>query len=328
MTAAELGHVIETAWAAHLTRSQAAPTKRPYVYASSWRVCDRRMVLELTHGDQLPAWDAETLAKFARGRDRERDILADLARIGRDAEPPFDLTSQQQRFELTDRKGRVVIVGKVDARLKVDGHEAPLEVKAWSPNLVARVERFDDLFDGTWTRAGAYQLLAYLYGASEPYGFMVLDRAGIPAVLPVDLDSHLERVEAFLSRAEGAMNHRDNGTLPDYLDGDAAECQRCPFYGAACNPPLTSGAAVILTDPDLEAALERREALKDAAREYDAVDGEVKKRLRGVERGIVGAFSVEGKWGKSTKLELPDDVRAQYTKVDPRGRFTLTITKL
>lgn len=288
------------------------------------------MVLELTVCDQLPPHPAEVLAKFRRGDDRERDLLIDLTRIGREADPPFSVYGQQQRFALNDRKGRVAISGKVDARLRLDAGagDPPIEVKAWAPTLTDRITTFADLFENPWTRSGAHQLLAYLYGSGEPFGFLLLDRSGLPLLLPVELDPHLDRMEDFLTRAEHALDHRAAGTLPDFLVGDAAECQRCPFYGGHCNPPLSHPGTQVLTDPELEALLERREAVRAAGQEYDRLDREVKARLRGVESGVAGAFAIQGKYGKQSRLELPEAIRRQHTIVDPRGRFTLEITKV
>lgn len=328
---AALAAAIERAWVAHLERGRRASSPHPTVYASAYRRCVRRMTLELTEPDHLPPFSADTLARFRRGEDRERDLLVDLMRVGREAEPPFDVVGAQQRFELRDRKGRVAISGKVDARLRVgdDRHaSAPLEVKAWAPSLVDRIERFEDLFGNPWTRGGGYQLLSYLYGSGEPFGFLLLDRSGLPLLLPVTLVEHLDRMEDFLTRAELAIDHAQAGTVPDFLAGDVAECHRCPFFGSRCNPPLSSEGVTVLTDPELEQLLERREALREAGREFDRVDREVKARLRGIEAAVAGAFSIEGTWGKGTKLDLPEDVRKRYTVTDPKGRFTLEITKL
>lgn len=318
---------ITEAWAAHLARGARPQSAHPYVYASSWRACERRMVLEMTQPEALPPWKPEVLAKFRRGDDRERDLLADLTRVGRDAEPAFSVVGQQERFELRDHKSRVAIVGKVDAQLKIAGATAPLEVKAWSPMMVDRIETFADLFDSPWTRPGAYQLLTYLYGAGVPFGFLLLDRSGIPALIPVELDPNLDRLEDFLARAERALDHRAAATLPDFYD-DAAECQRCPFYGAVCNPPLASVGAAVLNDPDLELALERRQALQAAGKEYERLDKDIKTQLRGVTQGVAGPFIIAGKWGKQSRIELPADLKTQYTVTDPKGRFTLEITKV
>ena len=327
----EIAGRIRDGWARFFEREKRLPARHSHVYASAHRVCTRRMVYEMTTPEAMPGFDADTLARFRRGDDRERDLLSDLARIGRDTDPAFQVVGQQEAFELRDRKGRVAIRGKVDARLKFDRatEPAPLEVKAWSPNIVQRIERFSDLFDNVWTRSGAYQLLAYLFGAGVPFGFLLLDRSGLPLVLPVELEPHLDRVEEFLTKAERALDHAADGTLPDYYTDDPNECRRCAFYGAVCTPPLLAGAgAQVLTDPELEAKLTRRAELEAAADEYDRLDKDVTARLRGVESGIAGAFHVTGVWGKQSRVELPDDLKKQYTKTDPKGRFTLTITRL
>jgi hypothetical protein len=319
--------VIGSAWGAYLARGARPQTPHPYVYASSWRPCLRRMVYDCEQPETLPPWPPEVLAKFRRGDDRERDLLADLQRIGRDAEPAFAVMAQQERFALKDHQSRTAIVGKVDARIEIAGVRAPLEVKAWSPFIVDRLETFADVFDNPWTCAGGYQLLSYLYGAGEPFGFLLLDRSGIPRLLPVELEPHLDRMEAFLSTAEDVLDHLAAGTLPDYHD-DPAECRRCVWFGHICNPPLSANVATVLTDPELEIMLEKREMLKSAAYEFRDLDDKVKKQLRGVEAGIAGHFSISGRWSKTTKLELPDDVKRQYSRVDPRGRFVLQIDKL
>lgn len=320
---------IQTALVRILERERRTPAAHPYVYASAARVCTKRMVHELIEPEKQPAYSTDTLARFRRGNDRERDLLIDLARVGREADPAFDVVAQQERFELRDRKGRVAIVGKVDARLKVHGTttSAPIEVKSWSPMIVDRLRTFDDVFDNPWTRAGGNQLLAYLYGSNEHFGFLLLDRSGLPLLLPVVLEHHLDRMETFLTNAETALDHVAAGTLPPYLVGDAAECQRCPFYGGTCNPPLAHAGAVVLDDPDLESLLEEWEAVRVQGQEFNRIDRKVKERLRGVEHGVCGPFAITGAWGKYTRVDVPADIKRQYTTVDPQGRFTLDIVK-
>ncbi len=319
---------IERAWGDHLARSARPQTPHPYAYASAYRVCDRRMVYEMTAPETLPPWPPEVLARFRRGDDRERDLLADLSRIGRDADPPFTIIGQQERFQLKDRKDRVAISGKVDARIQINGMRPPLEVKAWHPMMVDRIERFSDLFDNPWTRSGAHQLLSYLWGASEPFGFLLLDRSGIPKLLPVELDQHLDHMEDFLSRAERAIDHVQAETLPAFLEGDAAECKRCAWYGHTCNPPLVGRGAVVLTDPELIKRLARRDDLAAAAREFDRLDKAIKEELRGIEDGIAGPFVISGKYQKKTTVDIPPDIKKRYATTDPKGGFRLEIVRL
>jgi hypothetical protein len=323
-----IAETVQQAWAASLTRQRRAPVPHDHVYASAYRVCLRRMVYEMTVPDQQPSFSADVLAKFRRGEDRERDLLADLTRAGRDAEPPFTVIGQQEHFKLKDRKQRIAVTGKVDARLAIANLRPPIEVKAWSPQMTTRIETFEDVFENPWTRSGGYQLLSYLFGAGEPFGFLLLDRSGLPALLPVELEPHLERMEDFLARAEEAKDHVEAGTLPPFLEGDSAECRRCGFYGTACNPDLSSPGITVLTDPEIEALLERREAVKAAGKEFLDLDREIKARLRGIESGVAGPFHISGSWGKQSRLDLPVHLKKQYTVTDPKGRFTLDITRL
>jgi hypothetical protein len=320
---------IGRAWGAYLERDARPQSPHDVVYASAFRVCDRRMALDLTQPQSLPPWEPEQLARFRRGNDRERDLLSDLARVGRDADPSFTVIAQQEQFRLRDHRGRVAISGRVDARLDFgDGTRVPLEVKAWSPFLVDRIERFSDLFENPFTRSGAHQLLAYCYGAGVPVGLLLLDRSGLPKMLPVSLEENFDRVEEFLSKAERVLDYVARGELPPYLENDPDECRRCGFFGNVCNPPIDSGGVTkVLIDPALEAALERRAAIEKIGREYADLDDEIKKHLRGTTSAVIGKFSITGRWGKSSRLELPPALKTQYTKTDPRGRFTLEIVK-
>jgi hypothetical protein len=300
------------------------------------------MVMELVMPDQQVPFDVQALARFRRGNDRERDLLADLSRIGRNATPEFSIVGQQDSFKVKDRRGRQIISGKVDAFLKftnapIRTPPIPLEVKAWHSNIVDRLETFADVFEQPWTRSGGYQLLAYLYGQGLPLGFLVLDRSGLPKLLPVVLEENLDRMEEFLSKSESAVDHallwvgakedEKDAALPPFID-DPSECRRCPFYGAACNPPLSAPDVQIFTEPAFEAMLQRWHDLKEPGQEWKGLDERLKKQLRGLENGLAGAFALRGSWSKYSRLDLPEDVRKQYTVVDPKGKYHLEIVRL
>jgi hypothetical protein len=318
---------IQKAWTDFLERERIVPSPHRYVYASAYRECLLQMVRDMIEPGSVKPFEASVLANFRRGNDRERDITADLKRIGRLSDPPFEVIGEQERFELRDKKGRVAIVGKVDARLKFAGVSVPVEVKSWNPNTVARIHRFEDLFENRWTRAGAHQLLAYLFGANEPLGFLLLDRPGIPLLLPVELEANLDRLERFLQKAETALDHVEAGTLPGFTT-EAEECKYCPYMGRTCNPPITHQAADLIIDDELIQKLERREALSEAADEYDALDKSVKEQLRGVDVAIAGPYLLEGHWSKTTKYEIPENIKKQYAVTDLKGKFSLKIVRV
>jgi hypothetical protein len=301
----------------------------PTVYASARRVCDRRMYYELTEpGSQQPV-STDVLARFVRGNDRERDWTMNLTRAGRDAEPSFAVVEQQRTVEIRDRKGRRAISGRVDLHLKfADSLVVPVEMKAWSQYASDRVRSLDDVFESPWTSAAGYQLLAYQFATALPIGLLFLDRPGLPLILPCVLEHHYDRMESFIAAAERVLDAVEESVPPPYLEGDAAECNRCPFFGGTCNPPLMHDGMKVLTDPELEALLSRREELLDSGKEFEKLDAEVKARLRGTELAVAGPFAITGRWSKSSRLVLPPDLKQQFTETDPKGKFTLSITRV
>jgi hypothetical protein len=343
LTAGDIAEGIMGGWRRYLVAEEGRlPSSAPNVYASAYHDCTRHMALALVAGDRVAEWKPEQLANFRRGKDRERNLLADLSKIGRDSNPPFEMIGGQERFTLRDRRGRIVITGKVDCRLLLDRHaRPPVEVKSWHPNLTARIECFEDLLENRWTRSGAHQLLSYLYASNEEFGFLLLDRNGLPSLLPVVMnDANLDRMENFLNKATAAMDARELVEANGGLDEPGAEavlpafateaklCQSCKFFGTACNPPIAHQAAGVITDEVLIEAITAAAELKPAHARYESAWKIVKDRLRGVEQAIAPGFLVTGEWQKKTTYELPKAVKDQYKTVDPKGKFALEIIPL
>lgn len=344
MSAAELQqqfNIVETvmaAWERFIeAEERSTPSNRPYCYASGYEECERKLVLQMTHGDKVLPFPTETKAKFRRGKDRERNTIADLSMVGRYSSPQFEVIGQQKRFELKDHKGRIAIAGKVDLMLDFGRRQPqiPCELKDFHTNVTDRIFTFADVLQGKWTRKAARQLLCYLYGFGEPMGMLVFTRPGLPRLVPVWLEEHYDLVEGFLQKAERALDHKEAGTLPDYIN-DPAECKMCSFFGSICNPPIGSGeGAKIFTDPEDEQQLIRMIELEPAADEYLSLEKWAKDKFRGVEQGIAGSVFINGKWQRDTKYPLDaeakkriDAIKAPFKKVEDKGKFFLTVTKL
>ena len=314
---------------------------KPYIPANVWAGqfsnCARQLTLRMTKSHELPPFKPEQLARFRRGKDRARNVKSDLEQAGRNARPPFELIGAESRFELV-WNGLTVITGKVDWKTKfaIEGlPPVPTEYKSWSTMLTDRVNSFEDLFENRWTRKGAYQLLCYMWGSSSEFGLMVLDRPGLPKILPVSLfaneNANLARVEKFLDLASLAVDCKNAGMLPDYIK-DSAECKTCDFLGSHCTPPMLAGNGLhFIPDQELATALDRRGELQPAAKEFEHLDKEVKERLRGVELAAVGNWLIDGKFGKNTKTVVPPEHQAlfdSWKKTDPKGKFTLKFFNL
>lgn len=343
-TPAELARNISEGFRQYIeqTERRSRGGAREYVYASAWRACTRQMALEMLESDKLPEWSADTLANFRRGKDRERDLLADFTRAGRNSDPSFEVVGREERFELRDHKGRVCIVGKVDAQLKIGRSSHPLEVKSWNVNTVARIETFEDLFTNRWTRSGAHQILAYLLAKNEPLGFFLLDRNGLPLLLEVELEKHLHRIEDFLARAEIALDAVDwkrfpsdgRDMMPPYIK-DASECKYCGFYGSVCNPPSFSAGAELIVDESTVQMVERYAAMQEAGEEYETLDKAIKKKFRGTDMALVGSVLLEGRWKPGVRYDLSDEakekidaIKKPFATKDSKFAYSLKVTKL
>lgn len=317
-----------------------ADDARNYIYASSRRACRRRMVLEATHPSYFPDFDVDAKARFIRGEQREIDLRQALERVGQLCMPSFTVEGQQERITIHDRKGRKVIVGKIDCKIKWESRvKWPTEFKSWSPFITDKIFEFADLMRSPWTKSGAYQLLSYLYKFEEPYGLLVLDRPGLPRLIKVSLEDNIEMMEEFLQDATIAVDHIEAETLPGFID-DPEECKRCPLLGSHCNPPMSYDGADVITDEETIAKVERlaelEKGIADAGlEEYENLDTWAKKRFRGVTMAIAGKCLVQGKWQRDTKYSLTDEAKKQIEAIKKpfaekveKGKFFLTISKV
>lgn len=332
MTPAELTAIVEAAWRAETVANFPPPTAgqgpRDRVYASGFRDCTRAMALDLLHPEDATDFGEDGMERMLRGRERERSVSIRLVRAGERSNPPFRVANQEDRFVITDL-GREIISGRIDGRLFFE-HDRSLrpvfEIK--SGQAVANVRTLEDLDAGKWTRHYADQLLLYCYAQGEPLGMLVLDQPGGVRLITLALEDHIERVQHRLDQARRAVAVRfDGAPLPDYHPSPSV-CGRCPHNGRSCAPPILGTGMQIIDDPELEAALEERDASAEAAAAHAKADRRVKERLRGIPRAMCGAFVSEGHWQRRSVLELPEEIRRKYTTQRDEGAFVLEITRI
>ena len=98
LTPQDIAQSIKESWSIFIQgeMGQSTPMKRDHIYASGYSPCTRRLTLDMTHGDKIEPFGPEVLARFRRGNDRERDLMADLAKVGRGT-PSHRLQSSANR---------------------------------------------------------------------------------------------------------------------------------------------------------------------------------------------------------------------------------------
>jgi len=310
MTAAELCQQIADRRAEALAhRVSAYPRQNPI--ASDLGPCQREMVLAMTHWQERPLPPADLKARFERGNLIEDAILRELSDLG------FTVRVERSPFEVKDAQGRVVLRGKIDGFVSVERETFPMEVKSLNPNVYNRVETVEDFDKFGFMAKYPRQLQSYLYANNLPEGFFLLDDClGHWKLLPVALD--WSALDAIIRHCEGAVAHREAGTLPDYHP-DPAVCKRCWAYGRVCTPPMEFHGLQILTDPDFEADLNRRGELAEAAKEHEALDKRIKARVQGQTGLVVGDWLIQGRWVDKKGHEVKPS-RYWQSKIERGGK--------
>lgn len=277
--------ILKTRERALSRRTSGYPRQNPI--ASDISVCTRELVLQMTNWQDRPLPETDLKARFERGNVLQEEITRELMALG------FAVGIDRLPFEIKDAKGHVILRGKVDGFVTYEGKQYPMEIKTVDPLIFRCVNTVHDFQRWHWMAKYPAQLMGYLYGNNMEEGFFLLDDCkGTWKLLPLILD--YAEMEKILRRCEQAVDHRDSGTLPDYYT-DAEVCRKCWAFGRVCFPPIAAEGTILLDDPEFEAKLERREELFPAHKEYEDLDEDVKKSVRGKNGVLVGRFLITGK---------------------------------
>jgi len=250
--------------------------------------CTRAMVLSITHWQDRPPFEPFVKARLNRGKLIEDAILRELAELG------ISVRQDRKPFEIKDDAGRRVLRGRLDGFIQWEGRrEVPLECKSVDPNVFRSLKTLADFERYWYTRRWPLQLQCYLYAENLDEGILLLDDClGHWRLLPVPID--FEVLEPIIKRCEETVAHVAAQTLPDFHP-NAAVCRRCWCFNRVCIPPVENQGLTALDDPEFLTKLERREALAPLRSEYEALDDEIKERVRGKDGLVVGEFLIQGK---------------------------------
>lgn len=269
--------------------------------------CERYLVLSITKWDERQPHNPGLEFVFEGGRMIEDLAVKDLEEAGfRVYRPEPDRAIAESRPRIT---------GHIDVRVDFgDGKIYTGEIKGLNIIDWERLNTIEDFFKSRkpWIQKYPAQLMTYLYIKGEERGFFYLK--SIPRFQPkliwVDLD--LGYMEKILQKTERVERHVAAGTLPDHID-DPSVCENCPFEHV-CLPPINRDDLKFLEGDEITELLERREALKEAANEYNQVDRLIKDKLKpfGVVKAVSGGFLIEGKEVFRKGYTVPDSSYIQY----------------
>lgn len=290
-------------------------------YASSvGHPCPRKLVYDRLNWEEKLLPDPVKILIFREGNMHEEAIMRLLADSG------ITVVEQQRPFEWKQLQVR----GKIDGRIKDSGRLIPLEVKSSNQFDFESIKTVDDLRNSSkfWVRGYYDQFQLYLFMANEPDGIMILKnkQTGLLKQLVIEID--YEHAEKIAKKLELVNKHIAEKTYPDRIT-DRTVCQYCDFRHI-CLPDEASDSIEILDNPEILELLEQREKLKEAVKDYEAIDQKLKIYWEPLEDGthlVGGRFQVKVSTYERRFDNVPEEIKAQYRETKPMTRVTVTALK-
>jgi len=286
--------------------------------------CDTYHALCRLKGELRPRLTPDKKQLFRTGNIVELPNLTFLNQAGLPIQP----AAQQYRWH------KYRISGRTDgiAWITMDGKklEIPAEHKACSPNVFRSIAQHKTqgiaLTESKyhWVRKYPAQLMVYMLQKGVEYGLWIFYDKVSGRFLFWVMSLDYGYAEELLKRAERANENAEKGIIPKPQYKDI--CSTCDFALTYCFPDKDFGEGFdIISDEDLIEKLQRREELKAAAEEYQAIDKEIKSMFRG-KSAVVGDFLIESKKYKTTFYKIPDNVKKEFAQM--KEAFRTTIKKL
>jgi len=286
--------------------------------------CDTYHALCRLKGELKPKLTPDKKQLFRTGNIVEIPNLTFLNQAGLPIQP----AAQYYRWNKYKISGRTDGV----AWLKIDGKkiEIPAEHKACSPNIFRSIVQHKTQNISLtkskyhWVRKYPAQLMIYMLQKGVEYGLWIFYDKVSGRFLFWVMNLDYDYAEELLKRAERANKNAEKGIIPEPKYKDI--CTSCDFALTYCFPDKDFGEGFdIISDEDLVEKLQRREELKTAAEEYQAIDKEIKKMFRG-KNAVVGDFLIESKKYETTYYNIPNDMKQKFAQ--KREAFRMNIKKL
>lgn len=213
--------------------------------------------------------------------------------------------------------------GRIDAKISINGSFVPLEIKSSSPNVFAAVRDMApaDMLKSKypWIRKYPAQLLLYCLMEGAECGLMLFKNKTTgekcEKFFVLD-DAMMEYAETILKKLERVNEAVAIGEAPPAER--CPDCEGCGFAKTSCfvGQDYGPGYELMMDAAELEAKLDRREALAAAAKEYADLDEEIKGQFK-------GRSAIVGEW----KIESKSFERKEYT-VPAQTIFKMSINKI
>jgi CRISPR/Cas system-associated exonuclease Cas4 (RecB family) len=238
----------------------------------------------------------------------------------------INIQESQRAFEWKEYE----LTGKIDGKLQVNEKDYPVEFKSMSPANFDKLNYSDDIKNSfTYYVQGYFtQIQLYLLMNNTDEGIIFLKNKVNGRIKQINIALDYEYSEALLKKLERVNAHVKAKTYPDRVD-DRKPCQSCAFRHI-CLPDEASASIQIEDSVELYETLERREALKAAAKEFEELDDKAKGMCKTKQDGeylVAGEFQVKVKTQERKFFNPPPEEKAKWEEKKPVTVVSITALK-
>lgn len=200
-----------------------------------------------------------------------------------------------QQTPFVDEKAE--LSGHIDGAIYVGDYAYPTEFKSVNPNIFPTIKTLDDIRNSpkSYMRSYYAQIQSYLFLFNKQFGLIILKckSTGALNIIPVELD--FAYYESIVQKAE-RVNAAVQAKVPPERNIDFDTCTECAFK-RICFEGAELTLPVVDNDVLLD-AIQRKESLADAHRQYEAAAKIVKDQCNrsGLEQFNVGEYIVSRKF--------------------------------
>ena len=264
--------------------------------------CERYLFLLIRHWEEQKPHDVGLQNIFDLGNTLEDHTIKNIKEAG------FEIVTPTVRSWKEEVKGGI-ITGREDIRIKDENGELlPVEIKGISPFEYDKLNSVDDFLKSKrpYIRGYPAQLFVYMLKFGKEKGFFALTNklTGETKFIEVPLD--YDYAEKLLQKAERIYKALATDEAPEACD-DISVCENCAL-AHICGECRRVPADIDL-DEELDALIDRKQALAEAKKEYEQVDKEIKQRVGEREKVITGHYLIERKAFRKAAFTVPESVQ-------------------
>lgn len=290
---------IEQKWKEYKKRRIKSYPQNTLRASSIGHPCDRYLYHSIKDWKERALHDAVLQSIFDEGALHEEDAIKQLKEMG------FVVVEQQRSFQLDEP----LITGHIDGILLWEEKTYPFDIKSIGPNDFNKISSVEDLTNSHKVHQRQYpaQLQIYLLLTQSEYGCFILKNKLTGELKAIWMQIDYDYCDQILKKASRVYQALKESSPPQRTK-DIRNCEDCAFKHV-CLPDLQYEGTPLIDNEELLKLLSKRYELLEHSKQFDQIDGEVKKFFSqtGVGEKICGDFLV-----KTTSVKVKRKIPITY----------------